>query len=61
MDLKKQILIIFLFIGLLCASASETLHGNETMVPFVEAIVPVVDLEEKKIIINNLPGLFDEV
>ena len=38
----------------------QTIDGNETMVPFVKEIVPVVDLEEKKIIINNIPGLFDE-
>jgi hypothetical protein len=32
MNFKKQLLIIFLFIGLLCASASETLHGHEIFV-----------------------------
>ena len=29
------------------------------LVPFVNAIVPVVDLENKKIIINNLEGLLE--
>ena len=29
------------------------------LVPFVEAIVPIVDIENKKIIINNLEGLLE--
>jgi 16S rRNA processing protein RimM len=30
------------------------------LIPFVEHIVPVVDIENKKIVINNLPGLLDD-
>lgn len=32
---------------------------KEYFLPFVKEIVPVVDIENKKIIINNIPGLLD--
>lgn len=30
------------------------------LIPFVEEIVPIVDIKNKKIIINNMPGLLDD-
>ncbi len=32
-------------------------NGKEHLVPFVKEIVPVVDLEKKRIVINNIEGL----
>lgn len=32
-------------------------NGREHLIPFVKALVPVVDLENKKIVINNIEGL----
>ena len=37
----------------------KTNSKNICLVPFVNAIVPVVDLENKKILINNLEGLLE--
>lgn len=34
---------------------------QKLMVPFVEAFVPVVDLENKRLEINPIPGLLDEL
>lgn len=34
--------------------------GSEVMIPFVEAIVPEIDLEEQRAVINPPPGLLDE-
>lgn len=39
----------------------KSLHGNEVMVPFVKELIPKVSLTDKKIVVNNIPGLFDEV
>ena len=33
--------------------------GEPILVPFVEALVPVVDIENKRVEINDLPGLLD--
>ena len=33
--------------------------GKEYLVPFVKALVPVVDLKDKKIVINAIEGLLD--
>lgn len=37
----------------------KTNSKNICLVPFVKAIVPVVDIENKKIMINNLEGLLE--
>jgi 16S rRNA processing protein RimM len=34
--------------------------GSEVMIPFVEEIVPEIDLEEQRAVINPPPGLLDE-
>lgn len=34
-------------------------EGNDKLVPFVKDLVPEVDLKEKKVIVNNIPGLLD--
>jgi 16S rRNA processing protein RimM len=34
--------------------------NKQLMVPFVQALVPVVDLENKRLEINPIPGLLDE-
>ena len=34
-------------------------NGKEHLVPFVKEIVPVVDLKNKRVIINNIGGLID--
>ena len=36
-------------------------EGQEHLVPFVKELVPEVLINEKKIIINKIPGLFDEI
>lgn len=33
---------------------------KEFLVPFVKEIVPYVDIENKKVTVNKMPGLFDE-
>lgn len=35
------------------------LEDNEHFLPFVKDIVPVVDIKNKKIVINNIPGLLN--
>ncbi len=37
----------------------KTKSKNICLIPFVKAIVPVVDIENKKIMINNLEGLLE--
>ena len=37
----------------------KTNSKNISLVPFVKAIVPVVDLKNKKIMINNIEGLLE--
>ena len=37
----------------------KTKNGKISLVPFVKAIVPTVDLKAKKIIVNNLEGLLE--
>ncbi len=32
---------------------------NVSLIPFVKAIVPVVDIQNKKILINNIEGLLE--
>ncbi len=34
-------------------------NGKEHLVPFVKEIVPVVDLENKRIVVNNIAGLIN--
>ena len=34
-------------------------NGKEHLVPFVKAIVPIVNLKERKIVINNIEGLIN--
>ena len=34
-------------------------NGKEHLVPFVKALVPVVNLKERKIVINNIEGLIN--
>ena len=34
-------------------------NGKEHLVPFVKEIVPVVDIKNKRIVINNIGGLID--
>jgi 16S rRNA processing protein RimM len=34
--------------------------GSEVMIPFVEEIVPEIDLEEQRVVIAPPPGLLDE-
>ena len=34
-----------------------TTDGRDALVPFVKALVPVVDLETRKIVIADRPGL----
>lgn len=34
--------------------------GSEVLIPFVEEIVPEIDLEEQRAVINPPPGLLDE-
>lgn len=36
-------------------------EGKEYLVPFVKELVPEVLIEEKKVIINKIPGLLDEI
>ena len=38
----------------------KTISGKNVMVPFVKEIVPEVLMNEKKVIVNNISGLFDE-
>ena len=38
----------------------KTLNDSIGLVPFVEELVPVVDIKNKKVIINNIPGLLDD-
>ena len=35
--------------------------GKEHLVPFVKELVPEVQIKEKKVIINKIPGLFEEI
>ena len=32
-------------------------NGKEHLVPFVKALVPVVDLKERRVVVNNIEGL----
>ena len=34
-------------------------NGKEHLVPFVKEIVPVVDIKNKRIVVNNIGGLID--
>ncbi|MDD3012474.1 MAG: ribosome maturation factor RimM [Candidatus Gastranaerophilales bacterium] len=36
-------------------------NGEQHMVPFVKELVPEVRIKEKKVIINKIPGLFEEI
>lgn len=36
-------------------------EGKEHLVPFVKELVPEVLIDEKKVIINKIPGLLDEI
>jgi 16S rRNA processing protein RimM len=36
-------------------------NGQEYLVPFVKELVPEVRIKEKKVIINKIPGLFEEI
>ena len=38
----------------------KTVSGKNVMIPFVKEIVPEVLMSEKKVIVNYIPGLFDE-
>ena len=38
----------------------KSIHGNEVMIPFVKELVPEVSIKKKQIIVNKIPGLFDE-
>lgn len=38
----------------------KTIDNKEVLVPFVEQIVPVVDIEKRQIVLNPPNGLFDE-
>lgn len=38
----------------------KTLNERVTMIPFVEELVPEVDVKNKRLIINNIPGLIDD-
>jgi 16S rRNA processing protein RimM len=38
----------------------KTLDNREILVPFVDEIVPKVDLTQKRIVLNPPKGLFDE-
>lgn len=35
-------------------------NNRKVLVPLVEELVPVIDLEEKRVEVNRIPGLFDE-
>ncbi len=34
-------------------------NGKEHLVPFVKEIVPVVDLKNKRVVVNNIAGLIN--
>lgn len=38
----------------------KTLNEKLKLIPFVEELVPIVDMKEQKIIINDIPGLIDD-
>ena len=37
-----------------------TLSGKISLVPFVEVLVPIVDILNNKVVVNNIPGLIDD-
>ena len=34
-------------------------NGKEHLVPFVKEIVPVVDIKNKRVVVNNIEGLIN--